>query len=132
MAGNTPGPASHYTPEVEARVKWYIDEGWKSEGHFAPSRVGLCKLLKIHRCTSYRWQEVNPDFNELMQYLETAHEHELWEKGLRKEASEGLCKLALANFGHGDRQRIDHTSNGETVKTFSEMYGQRKPEPESS
>lgn len=123
MAGKTPGPDSHYTPEVEARVKWYIDEGWKSEGHFAPSRVGLCKLLKINRCTSYRWEEVHPDFNELMKCLETIHEHELWEKGLRKEASEGLCKLALANFGHGDRHRVDTTNTGKEVKDFSQMYG---------
>lgn len=28
-----------------------------------------------------------------------------------------------------DKQHVDHTSNGETIKSFSEMYG--KPEPES-
>ncbi|GGO89055.1 hypothetical protein GCM10011348_45910 [Marinobacterium nitratireducens] len=29
-----------------------------------------------------------------------------------------------------DKQHVDHTSNGETIKSFSEMYGQ--PESESS
>lgn len=129
MAGKTNGPDSHCTDEVLEKATAYIEGGWKDEhGHFMPSRVGLCKVLKIHRCTSYRWQEVNPEFDALMKYLETAQEHEIWEKGLRKEASEGLCKLALANFGYGDRQRIDHTTNGESIKSFSEMYGQRKPE----
>lgn len=112
MANKTPGPDSHCTDEVLAKVEAYIDGEWETKyDHTTPSVLGLVRVLKVHRSTIYRWKEVNPYFNDLMDYLSVIQEHETWEKGFRKQISETLCKLQLANFGHSDKIVSDHTSS---------------------
>lgn len=85
----------------------------------------------ISRQTLHNWKDAHPDFMDAYTRAEVLGEAH-WDSRMRnqlmfdKEINTALVKLYFANrFGWSDKteSKTDITSNGESIKTFSDMYG---------
>lgn len=100
MAGDTPGPESHYTPEVEAKCKWYAyEDGWRELGHSVPSVHGLAVYLKKHRDTLYVWAKRFPEFAEIMAFIKTNQVHEAADGALTGKYNSKIAAMMMTNYG---------------------------------
>ena len=119
------GRPSKYNPELQAEADTYVYR-LEELGHVVPSRVGLCCFLGIDKTTSYEWEKIYPEFSHTLKTVETLQEHMTLNGGLTGGLNSTIVKLVLANHGYSDKQAIDHTSGGETIKpTTIEIVAQR-------
>ena len=109
------GRPSKYNPELQAKADTYIYR-LEELGHVVPSRVGLCCFLGIAKQTSFEWEGIYPEFSATLRDVETLQEHMTLNGGLSGGLNSTIVKLVLANHGYSDKQAIDHTSGGETIK----------------
>lgn len=117
MAGNTPGPDSHYTPEVEAQCKWYAYEGgWRELNHPVPSVDGLSVYLKKHRGTLYVWRDLFPEFAEILSFIKTHQVHEAASGALVGKYNSKIAAMMMTNFGeYVEKVTTDHTSSDRSM-----------------
>ena len=109
------GRPTKYNPELQAEADTYVYR-LEELGHVVPSRVGLCCFLGIDKTTSYEWEKVYPEFSHTLRAVETLQEHMTLNGGLTGGLNSTIVKLVLANHGYSDKQAIDHTTGGETIK----------------
>ena len=109
------GRPSKYNPELQAEADTYVYR-LEDLGHVVPSRVGLCCFLGIAKQTSFEWEGIYPEFSATLRDVETLQEHMTLNGGLTGGLNSTIVKLVLANHGYSDKQAIDHTSGGETLK----------------
>ena len=118
---NPVGRPSKYNEEVQRAAERYIYE-YESAGDVIPSAAGLCVWLGISRPTLHEWDRAHPDFSNTLDAIRSLQEKAALNKGLTGEFNSTIVKLVLANHGYSDKQAVDHTSGGEKIKSFSEMY----------
>ena len=119
------GRPTKYNPELQAEADTYVYR-LEELGHVVPSRVGLCCFLGIAKQTSFEWEGIYPEFSATLRDVETLQEHMTLNGGLSGGLNSTIVKLVLANHGYSDKQAIDHTSGGETIKpTTIEIVAQR-------
>ena len=121
---NPVGRPTKYNAELQAQADAYLFN-W-SERDAVPSRVGLCCYLGISKSTSYEWEAAHRQFSDTLAAVDTLQEHTAVNKGITGEFNSTIVKLVLANHGYSDKVQQDVTSNGETIKTFSDLYGTKK------
>ena len=109
------GRPTKYNPELQVEADTYVYR-LEELGHVVPSRVGLCCFLGIDKTTSYEWEKIYPEFSHTLRAVETLQEHMTLNGGLSGGLNSTIVKLVLANHGYSDKQAIDHTSGGETIK----------------
>ena len=109
------GRPTKYNPELQAEADTYVYR-LEELGHVVPSRVGLCCFLGIAKQTSFEWEGIYPEFSATLRDVETLQEHMTLNGGLSGGLNSTIVKLVLANHGYSDKQAIDHTSGGETIK----------------
>ena len=109
------GRPTKYNDELQAKAEDYVFN-WKEIGDAVPSRVGLCCYLGIDKSTSFEWGKIYPEFSATLKAVETLQEQIALNKGITGEFNSVIVKLVLANHGYSDKQEIDHTTKGESIK----------------
>lgn len=127
---NPVGRPTKYNNELQAEADAYL-YSWM-ERDAIPSRVGLCCHLGIDKTTSYEWEKIYPEFSNTLRAVDTLQEHTAVNKGITGDFNSTITKLILANHGYSEKQAVDLSSTDGSMspRTFSEMYGKPKPEPE--
>lgn len=123
------GRPSKYNENMQAQADEYLAT-W-AERDAIPSRVGLCCFIGISKPTSYEWEAIYPEFSDTLGAIEALQEHTAINKGITGAFNSTIVKLVLANHGYSERQAVDHTTGGEKIKSFSEMYASQ-PKPDVS
>lgn len=118
---NPVGRPTKYNDEMQAQADTYV-YSLEDLGHAIPSRAGLCCFLGISKSTSQLWEQEYPEFSATLSSIEVLQEHLALNGGITNKMNSTIVKLVLANHGYSDRQAVDHTTNGESIKTFSSMY----------
>lgn len=119
------GRPSEYSEEVQALADAYAEGGFIEAGDVVPSRAGLALELGLSRSTMANWEKF-PEFLVTLDKIAYLQERISLNGGLRGDLNSTIVKLLLANHGYSDKVQQDLTSNGETIKTFSELYGPKK------
>lgn len=126
---NPVGRPTKYNAELQEQADAYLFNWMERDA--VPSRVGLCCYLGIDKTTSYEWEKIYPEFSNTLRAVDTLQEHTAVNKGITGEFNSTIVKLVLANHGYSDKQAVDLSSTDGSMspRTFSEMYGKSKPEP---
>lgn len=112
MAGDTPGPDSEFTPEVEATCKWYAYEGgWQELNHAVPSIHGLAVHLKKHRGTLYDWKKKFPVLSDIMDFIQTYQVHEAANGALLGTYNSKIAAMMMTNYG-GYVEKVSNEISG--------------------
>ena len=114
-----------YNEELQSRADAYAEGGFIEAGDVVPSRAGLALELELSRNTLTNWEK-HPAFLSTLDKISYLQERISLNGGLRGDLNSTIVKLLLANHGYSDKLQQDLTSNGETIKTFSELYGPKK------
>ncbi len=123
MAGGRP---TKLTQELLDKAKEYADGGYLKNEELFPSNAGLGLYVGVARSTIHKWIAENAEFSDIADQISQVQEQKLFTGGLLNEYNSSIAKLMLTKHGYTDKVQQDVTSNGETVKTFAELYG--KPE----
>ena len=110
------GRPTKYNPELQAQAEHYLYH-W-DEMDAVPSRVGLCCFLGITKPTMYDWEKSFPEFSTTLQGIDALQERVAVNKGITGEFNSTITKLVLANHGYSDKQAIDHTTAGESLRSI--------------
>jgi len=121
----TAGRPTTYKSEYCQMIIDHMSEG--------ASITSFAAEINCARSTINEWMDKNPEFSEAVKVAK-AKCAAWWERVGRQNAVEGGGNATLVIFGlknmspddWREKQEIDHTSNGETIKTFSEMYAKPK------
>ena len=118
------GRPTKYNDDLQELADTYIFN-YKDHDAVIPSRVGLCCFLGIAKSTSFEWEALYPAFSDTLANIEALQEHVALNRGLDGTFNATIVKLVMANHGYSDRQNIDVTSNGETMKgrSLDDFYG---------
>ena len=119
------GRPSEYSEEVQALADAYAEGGFIEAGDVVPSRAGLALELGLSRSTMANWEKFH-EFLVTLDKISYLQERISLNGGLRGDLNSTIVKLLLANHGYSDKLQQDLTSNGETIKTCSELYGPKK------
>lgn len=119
--GRSVGRPTKYNDELQAHADRYIFD-YSEQEDVIPSAAGLCVWLGISRPTLHEWERAYPEFSNTLAAIKELQEKTALNKGLTGAFNSTIVKLILANHGYSDRQAVDHTTNGESIKTFSSMY----------
>lgn len=119
MAGGRP---TKYKPEYCERVIDHMKDG--------ASLTSFAAEIEVARSTINEWMGNYPEFSEAVKKGK-AKCASWWERLGREGAQGGDVNPTLVIFGlknmaaddWRDKQEIDHTSKGERIMSFSEMYG---------
>ena len=111
------GRPTKYNPELQAEADTYVYR-LEELGHVVPSRAGLCCFLGISRETSYQWEKEHRQFSDTLQSVDVLQEHLALNGGLAGGLNSTIVKLVLANHGYSDKQAIDHTTAGESLRSI--------------
>lgn len=114
-----------YKPEYCEMIIDHMSDG--------ASMTSFAAEIGCARSTINEWMDKNPEFSEAVKVAKSKCAA-WWERVGRQNAVEGGGNATLVIFGlknmspddWREKQEIDHTSNGETIKTFSEMYAKPK------
>jgi len=118
------GRPSEYTEDKLELARMYLEGGWEEQGDAVPQIAGLALAMGIERQTVYAWSkdEDKQEFSYIFTRVQALQERGLVNNGLRGDFNPAIAKMMLTKHGYSDKQEIDHTSKGESVKTFSSMY----------
>lgn len=119
------GRPTDYNEAMQARADAYVEGGFIDAGDVVPSRAGLALELGLSRNTLTNWEK-HPAFLSTLEKISHLQERISLNGGLRGDLNSTIVKLLLANHGYSDKVQQDVTSNGETIKTFSDLYGPKK------
>lgn len=119
------GRPTDYNEAMQARADAYVEGGFIDAGDVVPSRAGLALELGLSRNTLTNWEK-HPSFLSTLEKIAHLQERISLNGGLRGDLNSTIVKLLLANHGYSDKVQQDVTSNGETIKTFSDLYGPKK------
>lgn len=119
---NPVGRPTDYSEAYQIDADSYVDGGYQDQKDVIPSIVGLAHFLKKPAKTLRAWGENFPQFRATLdRCLDEQHRITL-NGGLANTFQPTITKLVLANHGYSDKQSVDHTSGGDKIKSFSEMY----------
>ena len=124
MAGGRP---TKLTKELMAKAKEYLAT-YEDHGDVVPSNAGLGVYLEVSRKTIHNWKEESEEFLHILDQIAQLQEQKLLSGGLSNTFNSTITKLMLTKHDYSDKVAQDVTSNGETVKTFTELYGKPKSE----
>lgn len=123
--GNNGGAPTKYDPKYCEVAVEFLSDGY--------SVTALAGHIGVARSTVFKWGETYDEFSDALKTGQ-ALAALWWEDKLRDVAMTGDGNATAAIFGvknrsreeWRDKQEVDHTSNGETIKSFSELYGKPK------
>lgn len=144
------GRPTKYTPALAAVICSRIADGESLRAMCAtpdmPDRVTVFRWIAAHdefRNQYARAREAQADtlFEEILDIADDGwNDSYVDDNGTRRTDQEVIARSRLrvdarkwmasklAPKKYGDRQEIDHTSKGEQIKSFGDMYGITKPE----
>ena len=113
-----PGRPTDYTDELLDAARAYILGGWEQSGDAVPTVAGMACEIGVSRETMYAWakDENKPEFSDIFKELLEWQERKLVNGGLSGGFNPAVTKMMLTKHGYSDKQEIDHTSGGETIK----------------
>ncbi len=114
MGGKGSGKTK-YNVEYYEKIKAYIGGGWQEAGDAIPSIAGLSVIIGIPRKTIYAWasKEGNENLRNILEKILSEQERTLINKGLTKEFSSEITKLALGK--HGYKETHDITTDDQPI-----------------
>lgn len=110
-------------------AKEYLDGAYLGNGEMIPTQAGLSLHLHVSKATLRNWEDqesntVLTEWREVMDRLRALQEVKVLNGALSKELDSQTSRLILqTNYGYNEKQSIDHTSGGKTIKSFADMYG---------
>ena len=112
------GRPTDYTDDLLDAAKAYILGGWEQSGDAVPTVAGMACEIGVSRETMYAWakDENKPEFSDIFKELLEWQERKLVNGGLSGGFNPAVTKMMLTKHGYSDKQEIDHTSGGETIK----------------
>lgn len=118
------GRPVEYNEEKLALARIYLEGGWKEQGDVVPQIAGLALAMGVHRDTCYEWASHadKEDFSDIFTRVQGLQERGLINKGLSGDFNPAITKMLLSKHGYSDKLDTDHTSGGEKIRSFSEMY----------
>jgi hypothetical protein len=132
-----PGNFYKYSPSFIAKVDEYLElekdreyEYHKTRGEKSdsfeekisarlPTVEGFVRFAGLTKPTINKWRKAYPEFDEAIEKIIIEQKQRLINRGLDGTYSPVIAKLILSS-NHGMREKIDATSNEETIGSFSE------------
>ena len=127
------GRPSEYTDDKLELALMYLEGGWEEQGDVVPQVAGLALAMGVHRDTCYEWASHDDKeiFSDIFCKVQALQERGLVNQGLSGNFNPAITKMMLTKHGYSDKQEVDHTSKGESVKTFSSMYAMQPKNDDS-
>jgi hypothetical protein len=115
--GNKGGCPLKCTPEVVAKVKEYVDGGWRAED-VIPQKYGLSEYVGVALNTLENWykNKVDEEFLILYERVMPKQARELINGGLKGDFNPAITKMLLAKHGYSDKVETE-ISGGLSVAT---------------
>jgi len=115
--GNKGGCPLKCTPEVVAKVREYVEGGWRAED-VIPQKYGLSEYVGISHQTLENWykNKIDEEFFELYERIMPKQARELINGGLKGEFNSAIAKMLLAKHGYSDKVETE-ISGGLSVAT---------------
>lgn len=120
MAAGRPTDYSEQTlRDAWAYVQEFSNDVKTSSGLIVnlPTIEGLSLYLEISRSTLYLWQKEHKEFSDIIEVLQQKQAQVLINNGLSGNYNSTIAKVLLTKHGYTDKQEIDHTTKGESIKT---------------
>lgn len=83
-----------------------------------PTVEGFANFIGVVKKTLYNWADENPDFRLALDKIVEEQKQRLVNSGLSGEYNSTIAKLMLSS-NHGMRERVDTTTNDESINNFS-------------
>jgi len=130
--GNNGGRPTKYNDDMPKKVEEYlstcVDEEYivdKGGGRTAigtrvnlPTLAGAALYLGVDKETITEWTKIHKEFSVVINVLRQAQESVLVNKGLSGDYHPLIAKVLLTKHGYSDKQEIDHTTKGESIKEY--------------
>lgn len=84
-----------------------------------PTIEGLALKLNIARRTIYEWADRYPDFNHMVEWLQSKQAEMILKNSASGNYNPMIAKLILSKHGYKESQEVDVTSKGEKVVGFT-------------
>ena len=78
-----------------------------------PSIEGLAFYLKISKDTIYQWEQLHPEFSDVISDLRLKQAERLINNGLSGDYNANIAKALLAKHGYVDKQEIQQNVTGD-------------------
>lgn len=115
------GRPTDYSEEIVKKAKDYL-ANYEALGEAVPTVAGLALQLGVVKSTIYDWakHKDKQEFSDTLDNIQQEQEKKLTSLGLTGKFNSVITKLMLSNHGYSDRQEIDHTTKGESIKGITE------------
>ena len=106
---NLNGRPTEYTEDIPAQAENYLIQCKVHD--VLPKRAGFAIFLGIHRDTLYEWEKKYPQLSDVLKYIDTLQEENLWNGALNGDYNAVMAKLMLTNrHGYSDRSEVKQES----------------------